>query len=82
MKKVVLFLTISVLVFVLADDIAAQCAMCKAAPTTSLQGGSKKGAGLNSGILYLMSIPYFALIGLVFLFFRKQITTRVKQMWE
>lgn len=80
MKKLLVLLIICIFIIFLTDDIQAQCAMCKAAPTSNLQSGSKKGTGLNSGILYLMAIPYCALMGLTFMFFRKQITAKVKQM--
>ena len=42
----------------------AQCAMCKAVVEANLESGDTKGAGLNDGILFLMSMPYIA----VFLF--------------
>ena len=39
-----------------------QCAMCKASLETNLQSEEAKGAGINEGILYLMSMPYIALL--------------------
>ena len=39
-----------------------QCAMCKAVVETDLESGGTKGAGLNDGILYLMSMPYIAIL--------------------
>jgi len=42
----------------------AQCAMCKAVVEANLESGDTKAAGLNDGILFLMSMPYIA----VFLF--------------
>tara|TARA_B110000037_G_scaffold151633_1_gene170975 strand:+ start:335 stop:568 length:234 start_codon:yes stop_codon:yes gene_type:complete len=44
--------------------ILGQCAMCKAVVEANLESGDTKGAGLNDGILFLMSMPYIA----VFLF--------------
>ena len=46
----------------------AQCAMCKAAVETNLKDGGSAGAGLNQGILYLMAMPYIAMLlfGLVY----------------
>ena len=41
-----------------------QCAMCKAVVEANLESGDTKAAGLNDGILFLMSMPYIA----VFLF--------------
>ena len=40
----------------------AQCAMCKAAVEANLKDGGNAGAGLNQGILYLMAMPYIALM--------------------
>jgi hypothetical protein len=56
-----------------AGDAAAQCAMCRATAESNLrQKTNNIGAGLNKGILYLMSIPY--VIGGVgaFVWFRKK----------
>ena len=43
-------------------SIKAQCSMCKAALEANLDGGGTKGAGLNEGILYLMAMPYLAIL--------------------
>jgi hypothetical protein len=46
--------------------VSAQCAMCKATMESNAKSDkSKIGAGLNTGILYLMTIPYiiFCVIG-------------------
>ena len=43
-----------------------QCAMCKAAAESSVKANPKSVAkGLNTGILFLMCIPYIA-VGLIF----------------
>ena len=49
----------------------AQCAMCRASVESNVSSEeSKVGIGLNSGILYLMTIPYI-LIGTVgFIWYR------------
>jgi hypothetical protein len=74
-KKLILF----IIVFVIASnvDLSAQCAMCKAAAESSLKSDSRAIArGLNSGILYLMTIPYILLAFI----FRHQIKTLL-QIW-
>ena len=48
-----------------------QCAMCKAVVEANLESGDTKGAGLNDGILFLMSMPYIA-VSLFALFFYLQ----------
>ncbi len=55
-----------------------QCAMCKATVEKNIAEGAETiGAGLNTGILYLMAIPYivFAIIGF---FWYKQSKVRKK----
>jgi hypothetical protein len=45
---------------------SAQCAMCKAAAETSVKANPKSVAkGLNTGILFLMTIPYLV-VGIIF----------------
>lgn len=43
-------------------SLNAQCAMCKAAVEANLKDGGNAGAGLNQGILYLMAMPYIAML--------------------
>ena len=54
----------SILIFFLvySQYIYSQCAMCKAVVESNLENGGTKGAGLNDGILYLMTMPYIAMI--------------------
>jgi len=69
--SIVLLLFFALLV---TSDSMAQCAMCKAVAENA-QGESGYGIanGLNSGIIYLMGIPYILLGTLLIVFFRKQI---------
>ena len=59
LKKIFAF---TLLLFMLAAPVTSysQCAMCKAAAEAGMKEEGKEniGAGLNKGILYLMSIPY------------------------
>ncbi|GAA4837975.1 hypothetical protein [Algivirga pacifica] len=53
------------------QQAAAQCAMCRATVENNISsGGSSVGAGLNSGILYLMSIPYILIAVVAFMWYR------------
>ena len=52
----------------------AQCAMCRAVAEDAVdENGFGIAAGLNSGIVFLMGIPYILLAILFLVFFRKQI---------
>lgn len=62
-------------------DAEAQCAMCKNIVKSNLEnkdGGQKFGNGINTGILYLMGIPYFIVATIVVVFFKKQIIEKAK----
>lgn len=50
----------------------AQCAMCRATVGNNISdGASAVGAGLNTGILYLMVMPYILIASMVYLWYRK-----------
>lgn len=57
------------------NTVYSQCAMCRASSGSVKDNTKKTGAGLNKGILYLMSIPYVlgGIGGLVWWRKRKQI---------
>lgn len=42
----------------LAGDLLAQCPMCKASLTEARKNGTEVGNTLNTGILYLLALPY------------------------
>lgn len=56
----------------------AQCAMCKSSVESDLAAGGSIGSGLNTGILYLMAIPYFILMIGAYFFFKKPIDAKIK----
>ena len=58
-------------------DAEAQCAMCKKVAEGKNASGGSVGKGLNPAILYLMSVPYFALVFI----FRKQIGGFIRSKW-
>ena len=64
------FILFFLLVFALVPELAeAQCAMCKASVESSMGQKNSVAANLNTGILYLMAVPYV----LMAFIFRKQI---------
>ena len=52
-------------------DSEAQCVMCKAVAEDSARSGGI-GEGINSGIIYIMGIPYLLMVVAFFAFFRKK----------
>ena len=70
MKRLLAF-TAAIVMLILAMDAEAQCVMCKAVAEDSAEDGSL-GRGLNSGILYLMGIPYAIMAFFAWFVFRKR----------
>ncbi|MDC0249361.1 hypothetical protein OAK24_00600 [Flavobacteriales bacterium] len=60
MKNRIVFSFLTMLAF--QNKLSAQCAMCKAVVEANLKEGGSVGAGLNEGILYLMAMPYIAVL--------------------
>ena len=53
---------IPIVLFLMMSEVSAQCAMCRATVESNVSSQNGAGKGLNTGILYLMTIPYI-LIG-------------------
>lgn len=61
-----------VLFFLISFESYSQCAMCKAIAESDPQGKESLFEGLNSGILYLMGIPYLLLsIALIYIYINR-----------
>lgn len=69
MKKVLIIILLAL--FNVGTAIA-QCPMCKASVESNMKDGGEKvfGMGLNSGILYLMAIPYIMVVAIGFFWYR------------
>jgi hypothetical protein len=67
-------------IFLLANKtiVFAQCAMCKTTASSDLENGGSIANGLNTGILYLMAIPYLILMIGGYFFFKKPIDAKIK----
>ena len=46
-----------------AVDVVAQCPMCRMAAESNLQQGGSMARGLNTGILYMLALPYILVAG-------------------
>ena len=61
MKKISFILLVGFCLLMLSPSVNAQCSLCT---KTAQQMGEKPAQGLNSGILYLMIMP-FAIVGFI-----------------
>ena len=68
MKRLLLVFLASLLTVV---NALAQCAMCRSTLENNYSSGNPGiGAGINTGILYLLSMPYLAAMILGYLWFK------------
>ncbi|HRG57952.1 MAG TPA: hypothetical protein PK323_03290 [Bacteroidia bacterium] len=75
MKRIAfLSLFLLLILFCINADVLAQgCVQCRMGPSSNLESGGNVARGINSGILYLMLIPYLLIMSIVGYVFRKQI---------
>jgi len=81
--KAKLYFIIALAIFILGISLGAdaQCAMCKATAESATDNIDQSiGEGLNSGILYLMGIPYVLMLFTVLVFFRKPLVKFYKEL--
>lgn len=65
----------------LPEAAEAQCAMCRATVENNISTGANKiGSGLNTGILYLMSVPYLLFAVIAYLWYKHSKKQRAKKM--
>ncbi|HEY9561988.1 MAG TPA: hypothetical protein VIR29_14490 [Anseongella sp.] len=71
MKKLFFIVGLLLLLFSAAPSVQAQCAMCGSTVNSSSAEGGNQAAGLNSGILYMLAVPYLAVMGIGYLWYKK-----------
>jgi hypothetical protein len=71
-KYSLLFIIIILLIVVPGMEAIAQCPMCRAAAESNLANGGTEGKGLNTGILYMLSLPYLLIATIGFLWWRNR----------
>lgn len=67
-KSLIAFIAISVLFI---TKVNAQCAMCSLTAQAATENGNTQGFGLNDGILFLLFMPYLAVIVIGIIWYRK-----------
>jgi len=73
MKKalVIFILFISVFAGTASNTASAQCAMCTINAEQGVKNGNTQAKGINSGVIYLMVIPYILIAGLGVLWYKR-----------
>ncbi len=70
MKKLISISLIIVALFIV-QDAEAQCSMCKAVVESGSHGNEGLAEGINSGILYMMGMPYLLMMIIGFAWYKK-----------
>ncbi len=73
MKRKCAVLIFIFLMFIFYDSLA-QCPMCKIAAESNLENGGTAGKGLNTGILYMLSLPYVLISVIGFIWYKNRKT--------
>lgn len=53
------------------SNVQAQCAMCSLTAQAATENGNTQGFGLNDGILFLLFMPYLAVLVVGILWYKK-----------
>jgi hypothetical protein len=70
MKYSIALIALFLVISTVSSELSAQCAMCKAAAEEGIKEGNTQSATLNSGILYLLVMPYLAFAVIAWLWYR------------
>lgn len=78
MKSKVILIAVAciLLVIMTVTDTYAQCPMCKMSAESNLAAGGTEGKGLNTGILYLLALPYLMVGVLAYVWYKKRTVNR------
>lgn len=66
------FLLACILVILSAPTASAQCPMCRMSAESNLENGGTEGKGLNTGILYMLAMPYLLVGGIGYIWWRNR----------
>ena len=58
-------------IFIFIQNSYAQCAMCAINAEQGVKNGNTQGLGLNSGIMYLLFIPYILVLVVGIIWYKK-----------
>jgi hypothetical protein len=73
MKNFIVKIAFTFLVaFTVIPNAEAQCPMCKMGAESNLKNGGTAGSGLNTGILYMLSMPYLLVGAIGFVWYKNR----------
>ena len=69
-QRVIILVVFMICLAFFSSEISAQCAMCKISAEEGAKDGNMQSATLNSGIMYLLVMPYLAFAVIAYLWYR------------
>ncbi|UKT63117.1 hypothetical protein [Pedobacter mucosus] len=70
-RKVFLIIFLLGIIFAIVPSANAQCAMCSINAEQGVKNGNTISAGLNTGVLYLLAVPYLMAIVVGVVWYKK-----------
>jgi hypothetical protein len=69
-KRIIFIILFLFAALSISPVVKAQCSMCTINAEQGTKNGNTQGKGLNSGIVYLLAIPYLLMTGIGVLWYR------------
>jgi hypothetical protein len=69
-KRLLFVLFLFAASILVSPSVKAQCSMCTISAEQGTKNGNTQGKGLNSGIVYLLAIPYILIAGIGVLWYK------------
>jgi len=70
--KYTLLFALIIVCLMMSIDVDAQCPMCRMAADSNLKDGGTEGKGLNTGILYILAMPYTLVMVMGYIWYRNK----------
>ena len=70
--KIICILSLLALFNITPIEAPAQCPMCRMSAESNLKNGGTEGSGLNTGILYMLAMPYLLVATLGFVWWKNR----------
>jgi hypothetical protein len=72
MKTKYKYLILILVILIVIPDLFAQCPMCRMSAESNLEHGGTEGKGLNTGILYMLALPYLMISTLGYIWYKNR----------
>ena len=71
-NRLIKICSLFLLLSVITPEVPAQCPMCRIGAESNLKNGGSAGKGLNSGIIYMLLLPYLLVGSIGYVWWRNR----------